>query len=410
MLRNRAAAMWHWVAIFYVLALWFVWAFEITNGVSRLIRGFLVTIAIAAVARLLFIAIAGAIEREIGDAELMRRHPALAGRARGYLPALRAVAGLVVVFAAIVAVLEAWGFSSVGWLQSTPLGGRLLSAALTVALAVAAALLAWEAANGAIEQHLARLTREAQLARSARLRTLLPMLRTTLFVVIVLFAGLTILSEIGVNIAPLLAGASVVGLAIGFGSQRLVQDVITGLFLLLENTMQVGDVVSLGGLSGTVEALSVRTIRLRALDGAVHIVPFSAVTTVTNMTRDFSYAVVDVSVGLNEEPDHVAGILRDLVAVMRREADWASALRDDLEVMGIEKFVDTAWVMRVRVKTLPSQRWAVTRELNRRIKYRFDELAIESPITSFRVLSGNPPVPAPKPAAPAEAASETSPA
>jgi small conductance mechanosensitive channel len=201
------------------------------------------------------------------------------------------------------------------------------------------------------------------------------------------------LSEIGLNIAPLLAGAGVIGLAIGFGSQKLVQDIITGLFLLLENTMQVGDVVTLGGLTGTVENLSVRTIRLRALDGAVHIVPFSAVTTVTNMTRDFGYAVLDVSVGLNEEPDHITEILNDVAKAMRSEPRWASAINADLDVMGLEKFLPDAWVLRVRIRTTPGQRWAVSRELNRRIKYRFDELAIESPMTSTRILSTNPPPP-----------------
>ncbi|MGC4106983.1 MAG: mechanosensitive ion channel [Thermomicrobiales bacterium] len=132
------------------------------------------------------------------------------------------------------------------------------------------------------------------------------------------------LSQIGVNIAPLLAGASVIGLAVGIGSQKLVQDIITGLFLLLENTMQVGDVVSLGGLQGTVEALSIRTIRLRAVDGSVHIVPFSAVTTVTNMTRDFAYAVVDVNVGLNEDPDRIADIVRQIAREMREEPRWTA--------------------------------------------------------------------------------------
>ena len=173
------------------------------------------------------------------------------------------------------------------------------------------AALVWEAANTGVEMHLARLAKSAQLARAGRLRTLMPMLRTALMTTIVLIVALTVLSELGVNIAPLLAGAGVIGIAIGFGSQKLVQDLITGLFLLLENAMQVGDVVTLGGLTGTVEALSIRTIRLRALDGAVHLIPFSAVTTVTNLTRDYSYAVVDVSVGLNEEPDRVMAVLRE---------------------------------------------------------------------------------------------------
>ena len=168
----------------------------------------------------------------------------------------------------------------------------------TLVVTLLLALLVWEAANAAIERHLARLAREQQVARSARLRTLLPLLRTTLLVTILLVAGLMVLSEIGVNIAPLLAGAGIVGVAIGFGSQKLVQDLITGIFLLLENAMQVGDWVTVSGLSGTVENLSVRTIRLRAGDGSVHIIPFSAVTTVTNVNRGLGNASVSVDVAV----------------------------------------------------------------------------------------------------------------
>ena len=217
------------------------------------------------------------------------------------------------------------------------------------------------------------------------------MLRTTLFIAIIVIAGLMVLSQIGINTGPLLAGAGVIGVAVGFGSQKLVQDIITGLFLLLENTMQVGDTVSLAGLTGTVEYLSIRTIRLRALDGAVHIIPFSAVTSVTNMTRDYNYAMLDLDVGFNEEPDAIAQVLRDVAAEMRADPAWKLALLADLEVMGVEKFTDAAWVMRVRIRTQPTRRWAVQRELNRRVKYRFDKLAIESPFTSSRALSNVPP-------------------
>jgi small-conductance mechanosensitive channel len=217
------------------------------------------------------------------------------------------------------------------------------------------------------------------------------MLRTALLVSIGLFAGLMVLGEIGVNIAPLLAGAGVIGLAIGFGSQKLVQDIITGLFLLLENTMQVGDTVSLGGLTGTVENLSVRTIRLRALDGSVHIIPFSAVTTVTNMTRDFGYAVIDVEVSVNEDPDRIGEVLRGIGREMRAEPRWQTVIRDEIDVLGVDRFLATTLVLRARVRTMPAQRWAVARELNRRIKHRFDELAIESPMTSYKVLSRPPP-------------------
>lgn len=393
--RNILASSWHRIIITYLGALWLVWALDIDNGFGRLLRLMLAGVAVSIVARLLSMAVKVALERLLKASEgLDEQYPGVETRLVGYYPICRAVANGVISVVALVAVFQAWGFDALSWFTMGALGGRVVAAAGTIAVTLISALVVWELVNAAIARHLAQLARNAQLARSARLRTLLPMFRTTLLVTVCLIAGLLVLSEIGVNIAPLLAGAGVIGLAIGFGSQKLVQDIITGLFLLLENAMQVGDVVALGGLSGTVENLSIRTIRLRALDGSVHIVPFSAVTTVTNNTRDYGFSVLDVSVGLNEEPDRISGVLKEIAAQMRTESPWRGLILADLDVMGVDKFIETAWVMRVRIKTLPASRWAVGRELNRRIKYRFDELAIESPITSYRVLSmATPPTP-----------------
>jgi small-conductance mechanosensitive channel len=279
----------------------------------------------------------------------------------------------------LLALFQAWGFGTLSWLAFSFSGQRLLSAGASVGVTILLGFVAWEAANGAIERHLARLAEEQQAARSARLRTLLPLLRTTLLVALLVVVVLMVLSDLGVNIAPLLAGAGVIGIAIGFGSQKLVQDVITGLFLLLENAVQVGDVVTLAGLGGVVEHLSIRSIRLRAEDGSVHVIPFSAVTTVTNMTRDFGYAVIEASVSYNDEYDEVVTVLRDIVKAMREEPRWASEIRDDLEVMGLEKFADSSVLIKARIRCGPFGRWSVRREFNRRMKLRFDEHGIEIP-------------------------------
>ena len=182
------------------------------------------------------------------------------------------------------------------------------------------------------------------MARSARLRTLLPLLRSTLLITIVIVAGLTVLSEIGINIAPLLAGAGIVGVAIGFGSQKLVQDLITGIFLLLENAMQVGDTVTVSGLSGMVENLSVRTIRLRAGDGSVHIIPFSSVTSVTNVNRGLGNASVSVERRLRR--GHRSGGRRadgDRRRHARPSRDLSAMMLSDLQLWGVDK-VDGAAV------------------------------------------------------------------
>jgi small-conductance mechanosensitive channel len=231
--------------------------------------------------------------------------------------------------------------------------------------------------NSAIERHLARLTRDAQPARSARLRTLLPLLRTALLITILIVGGMMALSEIGVNIGPLLAGAGIIGVAVGFGSQKLVQDLINGIFLLLENAMQVGDSVTVSGLTGTVENLSVRTIRLRASDGSVHIIPFSSVTTVTNVNRGLGNASVNVSVAATEDTDRVADVLKEIVAGMRADNEFASRILSDLQLWGVDRLDGASATIAGQVVCTDSGRWNVQREFNRRMKQRFEELGIQ---------------------------------
>ncbi len=391
-MQNHFAANWHMIAIFYIVALWLVAATEIRDGYQRLLHFFVVTSLVIIFGRLIGIVLLGTLDRAVQiDPERAASYPALERRLTQYYPMIRMA--LISILAAVggFVLLAVWGLDPLSWFSVGQLGAQLLSALVTSAITIVVAVVVWEAANAAVESKVATLTAAAQTARAARLRTLLPMMRTALLVTILIIAGLIVLSQVGVNIAPLLAGAGVLGVAIGFGSQKLVQDLITGLFLLLENTMQVGDVVTLAGLTGTVEYLSIRTIRLRALDGAMHIIPFSSVTTVTNQTRDFSYALVDLPIGLNEEPDRVAELLRGVVTDMRDEPRWQDAITADLDVMGVYAFTDTAWTMRVRIRTTPSQRWAVNREFNRRVKYCFDENAVQSPITAYKVQGWLPP-------------------
>src|SRR6185437_11543430 len=220
----------------------------------------------------------------------------------------------------------------------------------------------WEGANGAIERRL----QGKPSASSARLRTLVPVLRSALFVVTVTIVGLTALSELGVNIAPLLAGAGIVGIAIGFGSQKLVQDLITGLFLLLENAMQVGDFVTVSGLSGVVENLSIRTIRLRAGDGSIHIIPFSSVTSVTNTNRGIGNAAVSVNVDYAEDTDRVSAVLKEIAAEIRKDPKYGAMIRGDLDLWGVDR-VDASMVTIVgQIECSVSGRWPVQREFYRR--------------------------------------------
>ncbi|MBR0681610.1 mechanosensitive ion channel, partial [Roseomonas eburnea] len=378
--RDRLADIWHLLAIAWLIAAWGVWALEVQGGFWRLSRISLMTLVVLGIAKLVDLAMRRALARAFRiTPDLARRYPGLEARANRYLPILKGTLSFIIGALTLLFLLEAWGLDAFAWFGQGKLGSRLVGSLASMGFTLLVALAAWEAANAAIQRHLAHLSRDAKAARSARVRTLLPMLRTALMITIVIIVGFIILTEIGVNVAPLIAGAGVVGIAIGFGSQTLVRDVITGIFLLFEDAMAVGDVVQVGGLSGVVEQLSIRSIKLRAMDGSLHIIPFSAVTTVTNMTRDFAFAVVDVSVAYGEDTDRVTEVLKEVAAELREDLKFRPAIRDDLDILGVERLADSGVVIRVRLKTEPSQRWAVGREMNRRIKRRFDELGIEIP-------------------------------
>jgi small-conductance mechanosensitive channel len=376
-LRNRIAGGWHYLAIALDLALWAVWALNIRNGYSLLLQYFVGTIAVALITRVAIMLTLSLIDRGFRiKPEILQRFPGLEIRANRYLPLLRKIVSGVIAFTGFVAVLEVWGVDAIVWFYGGQIGSRLISAVVTIGLAVFVAAAIWEAGNALLDRQINTLSRDGHYARAARLRTFQPMLRTALLCLIATVVGLTALSEIGVNVAPLLAGAGIVGIAIGFGSQKLVQDLITGLFLLLENTVQVGDNVSVSGLSGVVENVSIRTIRLRAGDGAVHIVPFSAVTTITNASRGAGNASVSVNVAYKEDTDRAGQILKDIVEEMRREPEFRPLIRGDLDLWGIDK-VDGAMVSIVgQIRCTEAGRWPVQREFNRRMKLRFQQNGI----------------------------------
>jgi small-conductance mechanosensitive channel len=200
-------------------------------------------------------------------------------------------------------------------------------------------------------------------------------------------AGLMILNELGVNTAPLLTGAGILGLAIGFGAQTLVKDVISGFFIILENQVRVGDTAEINGTGGLVEAITLRTIVLRDIRGAVHVFPCGAVTTLANLTKDYSYAVLDVHVDYRHDTDEVVAILREVAESVRQDPAFAPAIKEPLEVLGIENLTETGVTVRVRMKTMPQRQWDVTRELRRRIKKAFEAKGIDIPVVQNLVTT-----------------------
>jgi small conductance mechanosensitive channel len=204
-------------------------------------------------------------------------------------------------------------------------------------------------------------------------------LRATSAVIIWTVAVIMCLNEAGFNVGPLLAGAGIAGVAIGFGAQSLVRDVISGVFMLLEDQIRVGDVVEINGIGGLVEEINLRTTVLRGANGAVHIFRNGDMQTVSNLTRDYSYYVFDIGVDYDEDTDRVLGAMRAVADELRREPEFEQIVLEPLEVFGVDRFEESAVIVKARIKTKPIKQWAVGRELNRRFKKRFDELGIEIP-------------------------------
>ncbi|MEO8241171.1 MAG: mechanosensitive ion channel domain-containing protein [bacterium] len=220
---------------------------------------------------------------------------------------------------------------------------------------------------------------------TARTRTLLALFRNALTIAIAIFTAMIALSQVGIDIAPLLAGAGVIGLAIGFGAQKLVQDIITGVFIQLENAINERDVVTVAGITGTVEKVTIRSVRLRTLDGAVHIVPFSSVDTVTNLTRDFAYHVAEIGVAYKEKVSDVKNAMDEAYARLR-DSDFGDFVLEPLEMHGVISLGDSAVVIRARIKTVPGQQWGVGRRYTELVKEVLDQRGIEIPFPHRQIV------------------------
>ncbi|AMM26318.1 mechanosensitive ion channel family protein [Variovorax sp. PAMC 28711] len=221
-----------------------------------------------------------------------------------------------------------------------------------------------------------------------RAETLGRVVRYLVAMVISAVATMLVLAEVGVSLAPILGAAGVVGLAIGFGAQSLVKDYFTGFFLLFEDQIRTGDVVKIAGIGGSVEDITLRHVRLRDYDGNVHFIPNGLVTTVTNMSRSFAHAVVDIGVSYRENVDEVMAVMAEVGAQLRADPAHAVRILADLDIAGVERLDDSAVILRCRFKVAPLQQWTVRREFLRRLKAAFDEKGIEIPFPHLTLYAG----------------------
>ncbi len=265
-------------------------------------------------------------------------------------------------------------------------------AAITLVRVALIAVAAWIALG--VTRRLLRLFRE-RITRGMddpeqvkRADTLGRVFRYVAAVVILVIAVTLILGELGIAVAPILGAAGVVGLAVGFGAQSLVKDYFTGFFILLENQMRQGDVVEIAGKSGLVEEITLRYVRLRDYDGNVHYVSNSLISTVTNMSRGFAQSVVEVGVAYRENVDEAIQVMRQTGAELRADAVFGPKILDELEIAGVERWAESAVVLRCRFKVRPLEQWNVRREYLRRLKRAFDAHGIEIPFPHLTVYAG----------------------
>lgn len=276
----------------------------------------------------------------------------------------------------ITTILETTG----NWIITT--GARLILVLILTLVALKVA----RVASNRLFKVVMKAGLEAEMEKRAE--TLRSLVRYVMNVTIMAIAAIMILGEFGVKIGPILAAAGIAGVAVGFGAQHLVQDVISGFFILIEDQIRVGDVIRASGKAGLVEKVNLRMIVLRDLSGSVHYIRNGQIDVVTNMTKEYSYYVFEVGVAYRENVDEVMAVMREVDEELRRDSELKEFITEPIEVLGLDRFDDSAVIIKARIKTVPLRQWAVGREYNRRLKQKFDEKKIEIPFPHLTLYMG----------------------
>ncbi|MBJ6988930.1 mechanosensitive ion channel domain-containing protein [Devosia sp. MC521] len=378
---------WHVLVIAYLVALLIVW-FSNPDGALPFMVG-------ATVQSLIIIAVATLVATFIGrfvsagfnlPDDVKTRLPLLETRLRTFVPGVMAVVRWILVAVAVIAIGQAWSlFDFTGWM-ATDEGLNVVGSIVSALLIVLAAVVIYVVMASWVEY---RLNPNVGRAPTSREKTLLNLFKNAFTVVIVVFGAMLALAQIGVNIAPLLAGAGVVGLAIGFGAQKLVQDIITGIFIQFENVMNEGDSVQVAGKSGTVEKLTIRSVTIRDMSGTVHLIPFSAVTDVSNMNRGFSFYVSDVEISTDSDIEQAKQAMRDAFDFVMARPEFAEVILDVLDLQGLIALTPTSVSLRSRIKTLAGKQWGAGRFYSETLMRLFTERGIHTPVQRIKYVSAN---------------------
>jgi small conductance mechanosensitive channel len=337
--------------------------------------------------------IAGRISRGALEGILQREHAgaAISPSVRRPIRIVRAAVFLAVAAALILPALDLLGVGPRVGVTSATLSEWFFGSGLRI---VVIAILAYvvvriiAATARRLEDELARQEAPDMVERLKRARTLSRLVQNALTATIVVIAVLMMLRELRVDITPILTSAGIVGLAVGFGAQTLVKDLIAGFFLTFENQVRVGDVATINGTGGLVEAINLRTIVLRDVTGTVHVFPNGSIERLSNLTKDFSYYVIDIGVAYKEDPDEVADVLREIGRELQANPQFGPNILEPLEILGVDSFGESSVTLKIRIKTLPQKQWDVGREMRRRIKKTFAAKGIEIPFRHVAIYFG----------------------
>ena len=384
---NLLAKLWHWLAIAYFLVVLLLSIVRPEDALPSVMLATWQTLIIVGIGLLL----SGVLTQLIGKRitlsdDLRRKLPKLEVRLNAYIPTFLKVIRAIILITVVLLVLNAWGVFDLAAWYATDAGAGTVSKLIDVIIILVVAAALWIALASLIEHRLSPETGTGE--PSARAKTLLSLFRNALAIALITMTGMIVLAEIGINIGPLIAGAGVLGLAIGFGAQKLVQDIITGIFIQVENAMNTGDVVSVGGITGTAERLSIRSVGIRDLSGTYHIVPFSSVDTVSNYMREFGNHVGEYGIAYRENIDHAIEHLQAAFEELKTSEEFGHKLLAPLTVAGVTALADSSVNIRVIIKTTPGDQWGVGRAYNRLVKMHFDAAGIEIPFPHTTLYFG----------------------
>lgn len=374
---GRWLSVWPWLAGFYVFVSYGLALLNPNTMVETVGRATLLTatsLGVFLVAMRFFENAGGEIKVTLPTA-IKEMFPPLEEKLAGFAPAGLVVAGVALIVVSAALFLEAWLFADVfSWLAAG--GSSLVWRAVFLMLGVVVLIVGWSVLTSWIDTRLSEDLSGKQV--SSRSRTLLALFKNIVSIALVIFGGMTVLSELGVDIAPLLAGAGVLGLAIGFGSQKLVQDIITGVFIQLENAINEGDVVTVGGITGVVEKLTIRSVALRDLHGAYHLIPFSSVDTVANFMRKFAFHVEVVGISYDSDVDVAKEAMHRAFDTLK-EGQFGREIIAPLEWHGVVSLGDSSVNLRARIRTRPGQQWAIGRAYTEQVKRELDASHVQIP-------------------------------